>query len=291
MARWGLLGLALIVSVGCKRDPDVAAFQAAAGELHAIRAKAIALDLPVEPKEFNPVTVAPDQNAAAPYQAAIKSWRSLSSNRQAWESATDRVSRNNASPQDLAVYNKAKSSFAPVLSALRLAATYQQLDRDLDYVKLNYTSDRENDGLYSTTQLVGASAIERARSGDREGMRADLEVFLRMAQHSGDEPRLAGMLSQVSLTRNYVRTALACLHACQGDPNIAREILASQAVRPVLDFKKALRGELAANIGLMRALGTRPNETSKILDATGVAELIGVAKAVAPAGRITALNT
>lgn len=261
--------------MGCKRAPQEEVFRDAADGLDKNRRAAAALGLPTDPDKFDPINLAGKENAAPIYAEALGKWRGILASRHAWATATDRVSRGVATQRELDLYAKARPELDPIYGDLKRATAIPQMDRNLAYGAINFSQDLDHEGFYGMTQIVGAEALDGATQGDAGRVLTALNVLQRMASHVVDEPRLAGLLSQVSLTRNYVRTALACLQATNGSPDMVTAIEKTKPSRTTFDFKACMRGELAANIGLMRALGEHPKGQSLKLDANAVAEYIG----------------
>lgn len=261
--------------MGCKRAPHEEVFRDAADGLDKNRRAAAALGLPTDPDKFDPINLAGKENAAPIYAEALGKWRAVLASQHTWTRATDRVSRGVATKRELDLYAKARPALELIYGDLKRATAIQQMDRNLAYGVINYSQDLDHEGFYGMTQIVGAEALDGAAQGDAGRVLAALNVLQRMASHVVDEPRLTGLLSQVSLTRNYVRTALACLQTTNGSPEMISAIEQSKASRTAFDFKACMRGELAANIGLMRALGEHPKSQSLKLDANAIAEYIG----------------
>jgi hypothetical protein len=261
-----LLGLLLLSGCGKKYDP---AFGKAADSLPAARAAAEKVGLATEPTGFG----SPQsdlKNAAPAYTEIIKTLNARDV-RERYHTAITA-----AWDGKMPTYDAARKDLEPIAQKLRAAAALPRSDFQTDYSNPDTTNDLLA-RMRLLARLTGAESLRAAEAGDWKTAIDWLETGYKIARHSEQETRFEGLLVTMQIVRIQQRLAEVLIQRSKDEPAILRQIQTAQRLSPELDYRPHLRGEVVAQVALMRSLFTK-NQDNLELRAEQIATFAGTAE-------------
>lgn len=279
-SRTAIFAIALLALGGCGKKYDPA-FGKAADELTAARTAAEKVGLATEPNGFgNPSSDLP--NAAPQYTEIVVALggkdvreRYHTAITGAWEGR-------------MPTYLASRKDLEPLAQRARLAAELPRSDFLTDY-----TNPDPTNAILARTRLLarltGAEAILASNNGDWKAATDWLRIGYKIAKHIEQEHRFEGLLVAMQIVRIQQRLAEILVQRASNKPDVLRMIRTAQCEAPELDYRPHLRGEVVAQVALMRSIFTK-NEDRLELHAEQIATFAGTAEDTKTMAHLALLN-